>query len=285
MGKRFTGAAFAAIAYFSGGDVQAAADTASAARTATEFRQAVDNSVSAAEVSEEGQHLARELTVKDQVPENQPANETNDARQKSVGIEEAARPAQKDPEGDPDDPQKTLLHGREREEKEEREKEDEELDLGDREGVSSGNITAPAPPAGGESAVTGEQRDQGAAPADEERSWAAAGADQQRAEAAAGADQQRAEAAAGADQQRAEAAAGADQQRAEAAAGADQQRAEAAAGADQQRAEAAARADDQSHQQAAAEDEERFGRPAQESEPTDETWPEDDADVDDPDID
>jgi hypothetical protein len=66
---------------------------------------------------------------------------------------------------------------------------------------------------------------------------------------------------------------------------ADEKRSRAAAEAAQQPAEAAARADDESHQLAVAEDAERFGRPAQESEPVDETWLEDDADVDDPDID
>ena len=264
--------------------MQAAADTASAARTGTEVRQAVDNSVSAAEVSEEGQHLARELTVKDQIPENQPANETNDARQKSVGIEEAARPAQKDPEGDPDDPQKTLLHGREREEKEEREKEDEELDLGDREEVSSGNITAPAPPAGGESAVTGEEQAQGAAPADEERSRAAGwgGSAARRSGRRGGSAARRSGRRGGSAARRSGRRGGSAARRSGRRGGSATRR---SGGGRISNGRAAARADDESYQQAAAEDEERFGRPVQESEPADETWPEDDADVDDPDID
>jgi hypothetical protein len=78
-------------------------------------------------------------------------------------------------------------------------------------------------------------------------------------------------------EKQAEAAAATDEEWAQAAANADQQQAETAVEADQEQAEAAARADDERHQQAAAEDEERFG-------PADETWLEDDIDVDDPDI-
>jgi|GEM_PF-4132902 hypothetical protein len=137
-----------------------------------------------------------------------------------------------------------------REEKE-REKAKEDVALGDREKVSGGKIIAPPSPASEESNMTGEGS------------------------AATTAD----------DEERAQAAAEADQERAEAAIEADQQRAEAAAEADQERAEAAARADEESHQQAAAEDEDRFGCPAEESAPADETWLEDDANVNDPDID
>jgi hypothetical protein len=152
------------------------------------------------------------------------------------------------PETNPDgDDTKTLLDLEGDREKEKKKKAEEDLALGDGEEVSSGNIIAPASPDSGESTA----------------------ADQQRADV---------------DQQRAEAAADVDQQRAEAAADVDQQRAEAAAEADQERAEAAARTDEEIHQQAAAEDEERFGCPAEESEPADETWLEDDANVNDPDI-
>ena len=68
--------------------------------------------------------------------------------------------------------------------------------LGDGEDVSSGNITAPEPPAGEESAVSAGEQAQNAAPVDDERAQAAAEADQHPPDASAEADQEWAEASA-----------------------------------------------------------------------------------------
>jgi hypothetical protein len=172
------------------------------------------------------------------------ASSADDVAEKAEAIDDqliSEADAHESPEANPegDDPQKGLLDLEGDREEKKQEKADEDLALGDREEVSAGNITAPAPPAGGESAVTGEEQAPGTAPGDEEGSRAAAEADQER-------------------------------------------------------AEATARADDESHEQAATEDEERLGRPAEESEPVDETWMDDETwveevedydDVNDPDID
>ena len=142
------------------------------ATAVTDVGKVADDASSADDVAKKAETVDDQLTSEADVHESPDAN----------------------PEGG--DPQKVLLDLEGDQEEKKKKKADEDLALGDREEVSSGNITAPAPPAGGESAVTGEEQAQGAAPADEEQSRAAAGADQQRAEAAAGADQQRAEAAA-----------------------------------------------------------------------------------------
>jgi hypothetical protein len=251
MGKRLTKAAVGAGMMLRALNPHPDTDI-NAVHDAAEVRVAVDNGVSAVAVSEDEKQLLDDVATEGHESESQPANKTNDPRQRSGDAEEAARPPGKEPEGYADEQQMSFLHARKKQEEENKEKADENVELGDREEVSGGNIIAPASPVGGESAVTGEGQAPGTAADDEERAQAAAKADQQRAEAAAKADQQRAE---------------------------------AAAKADQQRAEAAARADDESHQQAATQDEEQFGCAAHESEPADETWPEDDADVDDPDID
>ena len=211
-----------------------------AVRDAEQARVVIDSSVSAAAVSEDEKQLLDNAATEGHESQSQPADETHDPRQRSAGAEEAARPPGKEPEGYSDEQQTDLLHARKKQEEDDREKADENLELGDHEEVSDGNITAPASPASGESAVTSEGQAPGTAAADEERAQAAAEADQQWAETAPEADQEQ--------------------------------------------AEAAVRADDESHQQAAAEDEERFGCPAEETEPADETWLEDDADVNDPDI-
>ena len=210
-------------------------------RDATEARALVEGAVSGLGDIEDEKQLLDDgaAAAEGHVPETQSANETHDPRQRSAGVEEAARPRGKEPGDYADEQQKDLLHARKKQEEDDREKADENLELGDREEVSGGNITAPVPPASGESAVTSEGRAPGPAADDEERAQAAAKADQARAEAAGAADQARAEAAGAADQARAEAAGAADQARAEAAGAADQARAEAAGEADQARAEAA----------------------------------------------
>lgn len=88
--------------------------------------------------------------------------------------------AHKSPEPNPDW-QEILLEDEGDRELKKKEEADQDLALGDREEVSSGNITAPAPSAGRESAVTSEEQAQEAAPTDEERAGAAAEADQERA--------------------------------------------------------------------------------------------------------
>lgn len=212
-----------------------------AVRDVPEARVVIDNSVSAVAISEDEKRLLDDVATEGQVSESQPANETHDLRQRSTDAEEAARSPGKKPESFSDEEQGNLLHAKKKQEEDDQDKADENLELGDREEVSGGNITAPASPAGGEPAITGEGPAQGPAEADEERVQAAAEADEERVQAAAEADEER--------------------------------------------AEAAARADEESHQQAAAEDEDRFGSPAEESAPADETWLEDDANVNDPDID
>ena len=226
MNKRFTRGIATFIAAHGGISAPPAAEATSfhemtaieqVTAAGTDVGKTADNASSADDIAKKAK------TVHDQLASETDAHQSPDAG----------------PEGD--DPQKILLDLEGDQEEEKLKKADEDLALGDHEEVSSGNVTAPAPPADRESAVTGEEQAQRAASAEQERSWAAAEADKQRAEAAAEADQQR--------------------------------------------AEAAARADGGSHQHAATEDEERFGRPAEESEPADETWMEDDVDVNDPDID
>lgn len=176
-------------------------------------RTVIDNAVSAAAVSEDEKQLLDDVAAEGHVAETQSANETHDSRPRSAGVEEAARPPGKEPGDYADEQQKDLLHARKKQEEDDREKHDENLELGDREEVSGGNITAPAPPASGESAVTSEGRAPGTAADGEERAQTVGEADQERAEAAGEADQERAEAAVRADDESHEQAATEDEER------------------------------------------------------------------------
>lgn len=128
-----------------------------AAHVATDVGEAADDASSADDVAKEAETVWGQL-----------ASESD-----------AHKPPDVNPEGA--DPQKDLLELEGAREERRRAKADKDVALGDQEEVSSGNITAPAPPAVGESAVTGEEQAQDAAPADEEQSRAVAEADQERA--------------------------------------------------------------------------------------------------------
>ena len=146
----------------------------------TDFGQAADDASSANDVAKKAEEIYQQLTSKADV---HPSPEA-------------------DPEGG--DQQKVLLDLEGDQEKEKKKKADKDLALGDHEEVSAGNIIAPASPAGGESAVTGEARAEAAGEADQARAEAAGEADQARAEAAGGgrADDESREQAAAEDEER-----------------------------------------------------------------------------------
>ena len=110
------------------------------------------------------------------------ASSADDVAEKAETVDDqltSEADAHKSPEANPegDDPQKVLLDLEGEQEEEKKKKADEDLALGDHKEVYSGNITGPTPTARGESAVTGEEQTQDAAPADEEQSRAVAEAD------------------------------------------------------------------------------------------------------------
>jgi hypothetical protein len=166
MDKRFANAIASIIAAGGGISAHLAAEATpfhemttmeQATHVVTDVGEAADDASSADDVTKKAETVDDQLTSK---ADARPSPEAN-------------------PEGD--DPQKILLDLEGNQEEEKREKADKDVALGDHEEVSSGNITDPAPPAVGESAVTGEEQAQDAAPADEEQSRAVAEADQERA--------------------------------------------------------------------------------------------------------
>lgn len=135
------------------------------------------------------------------------ASSADDVAEKAETVDDqltSEADAHKSPEANPegDDPQKVLLDLEGDQEEKKKEKADEDLALGDHKEVSSGNITGPAPPASGESAVTGEEQTQEAAPAEKEQSRTVAEADHEQADAAAQADDESHEQAAAEDEER-----------------------------------------------------------------------------------